>query len=119
MRYFLSLLLIVLVFGCRNYSPENLPKGLVADSIFPEKQMILIMTDVHILEAALQMERNKGKEIKPLQDYYFNQLFSRYKTTSSRFRKNILYYQGDPDKFKKMYDEVVANLDSLKKGVKP
>ncbi|MCX6252738.1 MAG: DUF4296 domain-containing protein [Bacteroidetes bacterium] len=117
-RYLLFLLLIISLSGCRSYSSENLPKGLVADSIIPEKEMIGIMADVHVLEAALQMERNKNHDIRPIQDFYYTRLFSKYKISEKRFRKNISFYQGDPEQFKKMYDQVVEILDSRKKTLK-
>jgi hypothetical protein len=119
MRYGLFLFLLVIIFGCSDHWGKNLPAGLVSDSIIPEKEMVRLMADVHLMEAALQMERNKNKDIKPIQDFYYTRLFSGYKMSESRFRKNILYYQADPEKFKKMYDEVVSVLDSLKKTTKP
>ena len=119
MRYLLVLLLFISVYGCRNFSAKDLPPGLTGDSIIPEKEMIRMMAEVHVIETGIQMERNKNKETKPLQQFYYNQLFSHYKTSETRFRNNLLYYQANPDKFKKMYDDVVTSIDSMRKSVKP
>jgi hypothetical protein len=110
---FLSFILILA--GCKPSAEKELPRGLTKDSVIPRSEMISILVDVHILEAALQIQRNKGADPGVPGDFYYQQLFSRYKISKEKFRKNLSWYESDPEKLRKMYEEVIRKLDTLQK----
>jgi hypothetical protein len=115
MRFLVLLSLVVILAGCKPHADNELPRGLAKDSVIPRPEMIHILVDVHILEAALQIQRNKNADPGVLENYYYQQLFSRYKISKKKFEKNLSWYESDPEKFRKMYEEVISKLDTLQK----
>ena len=107
---FLSFLLILA--GCKSSGEKDLPRGLMKDSIISQTEMIKILADVHVLEAALQIQRSKKGDVIPMEDRYYKKLFSTYKVSRGRFKLNLNYYEMDPENFRKMYEEVVKELDA-------
>src|ERR1017187_6307902 len=111
MRCLVFLSFVLILSGCNHSTEKDLPRGLVKDSIIPRSEMISILVDVHILEADLQIQRNKNMDPVVLGAYYYKKLFSRYKMTGRRFKMNLAWYETDPENLRKMYEEVVSRLD--------
>jgi hypothetical protein len=116
MRIILCLFLLLFLGSCQN--GKNPPDKTVnrPDTVISEKQMVRILTEMHLTEAALILLRNRGTDINGVTAEYYNILFSRYKTSKKNFVRNLEYYQEDPEKFLAMYDEVIRKLDTLAKG---
>ncbi len=119
MRYLAFLSFLVILAGCKNSGEKDLPQGLMKDSIIPQTEMINILADIHILEAALQIQRNKNGNVNTMQDFYYQKLFSNYKVSRGRFKLNLSYYERDPENFRKMYEEVVKKLEISPKMANP
>lgn len=119
MRCLIFLSLIWVIFGCRSSAEKNLPHGLVKDSIIPQPEMINILADVHVLEAALQIQRNKNEDINAMEDFYYKNLFSKYRMNRKRFELNLNYYEMDLDNFRKMYEEVGLKLEASSRMPNP
>ena len=118
MRIILLAGIILFFFSCSDLKHRALPSGLAQDSIIPREQMVKLLTDVHLLEAILQHERNQKKDIGRQTIAGYNNLFSRYGVSGKRFRLNLLYYQSDRQEFLKMYDEVFRDLEARQKKLK-
>ena len=116
MRIILCLFLFLFLGSCQNGKKPAVKTVNRPDTIISEKQMIRILTEMHLTEAALIYLRNHGTDINEVTAEYYNILFSRYKTTKKNFDRNLEYYQEDPEKFLAMYDEVIRKLDTLAKG---
>ncbi len=115
MRYALLAVILVILASCSGKHDLVLPRGLSQDSIIPKEEMVMIIADMHVLEAIFQMQRNRvRKSMDPVSARY-SQLFSKYKISKKRFDLNIAYYQSDPEVFLKIYDEVVKEMDRRKK----
>ena len=113
MRFFPATCLLLFVIAC---NPGRSPRSadiIKPDSLIAERQMIRILVDVHLTEAALVYLRNHGKDSKELQRDYYNVIFSKYKISKKRFSENLTYYQADQENFLKMYNEVINQLKSL------
>lgn len=119
MRCLAFLSFLVILTGCKSSGEKDLPHGLMKDSIIPQTEMINILADVHILEAALQIQRNKNRDVNIMQDFYYQKLFSNYKVSRGRFKLNLSYYERDPENFRKMYEEVVKKLETSPKMANP
>jgi len=84
-------------------------KKKVPEGILPQKEIVELMTEVHILDgyiANIPVDSAK-KVIDPL----YEELFSKYGLDSSSFTKNVDYYFGDPTLTVKTYDQVVKSLE--------
>lgn len=114
--YRLFLIIIPLLVSCSGYNkPKAAAKEFNPDSIIPQIKMECIMTDVHILEAGLLMERNEGKTTDKRIDQLYQGLFNKYGINRELYDYNIRYYSAEPDVFAKMYKEVNRQLAEKQK----
>jgi hypothetical protein len=111
MRSLAFLSIILIIAGCKNSGDTKLPSGLIKDSIIPRSEMINMLVDIHVLEAALIVKRNKTPEVNAADVYYYDKLFTGYKMTRRRFLLNLSYYEMNPENLRKMYEEVVKKLE--------
>ena len=93
--------------------------GKAPDEIINHDQMIVLLTQVHIVDGSLYaVSQNPDSLYKYGTDRYLA-LFKRYHTDSVQFRKSLKYYTTQPVELTTIYDQVLANLkqktDSLTK----
>jgi len=120
MRFVINLYLLCLLVSCSGPKKELLPPRLSADSVIPRKDMIRVLVDVHLVEASLNFQRNKGANVPLLTQRYYQWLYRKYHISHHRFRDNMDYYKMDPENFSKMYPEVLKNLtDQVNKTGEP
>jgi hypothetical protein len=119
MKYFLCFIALLVLFACKNRESLSVTDLQKPDSLISRTQMIRILTDVHLTEAALVYMKTKGETSKNLTDDYYNAVFSKYKISRKNFESNFDYYKRDQEDLIKMYDEVINNLEKLKKPVQP
>jgi hypothetical protein len=112
MRYIWVFSILLIVIGCSHVKTPPTSGDSKPDSLIPQEEMIRIITDVHLTEAALIYLRNHGKNNKDLAPDYYNVLFSKYRMSKKRFSENLEYYQQDQENFIKMYEAVLNKLTS-------
>jgi hypothetical protein len=112
MRPVLIACILCLLASCSGPKKELLPSGLSADSVIPRDEMIRVMVDVHLVEATLTLQRNKGGDIPVLTESYYQWLCRKHHISDRRFRGNLNYYKTDPENFSKMYNEVLKILSA-------
>ena len=110
MRLFMVCCLLSFLVSCSETKKELLPPKLSADSVIDRDQMILILADVHLIEATLTLQRNRRENTSLLTQSYYQWLCRKYSMSLLRFRENLNYYKSDPQDFSKMYKEVAKNL---------
>jgi hypothetical protein len=115
-RLSIIVLLFVLVTACGHKD-----KGFMPERLLTEQEMIDVMTDVQIIEADLNYQKSRERElsdsikIEP-KDYvqlskeYYNQLFEHYGITDSIFSQNIRYYTERPEALEHIMDSVMNRL---------
>ena len=103
------------MFACKNQQSPSDTDLQKPDSLISRSQMVRILTDVHLTEAALSYLKNKGGSPKSLSNDYYNAVFSKYKISRKNFDANFNYYKSDQENLIKMYEEVIKNLEILKK----
>jgi hypothetical protein len=119
MKYLLWFIIILSLFACKNQQSPSGSDIQKPDSLIPRWQMVRILTDVHLTEAALASLKNKGETAKSISDDYYNAVFSKYKISRKNFESNFDFYKSDQDDLIKIYEEVIKNLDRLKKQGEP
>jgi len=75
--------------------------------------MISIMTDMHLMESALSLRRNRGQSTNDVKELWFAQLFEQHKTTATIFEENLSFYNEQPVRMEKFLEEVMANLSQM------
>jgi len=116
MKNLLLFLPLILLFAC---APEQNPEEtlqLPADSIIPEAQMIILLADVHLIEAALLIARNRGTNTRDIGHFYYDGLFKKYRISQERYQKNLEFYREDPDYFIQLYKKVNKELKEREKN---
>ena len=112
--FVLLIFIIPLIVSCNPKSHGVKAGDLPSDSIIPEKKMVSLLTDVHVLEAGLMIRKNKGQQDRKWADDAYASLFRRYRITNRQMIRNLEYYQKDPVTFGRIYDTVIKHLNSLK-----
>jgi len=111
----IGLLFALLSCGSPPEKPEKEP-SLPADSVIPEKKLTAMLVDVHLLEGALTMIRNKGEMDSKWNQEAYRKLFLKYHVTRSQFVRNLAYYAQDSRSYTRIYDTVLFRINKLKPG---
>jgi len=101
--YILGLLIFISISfsGCKN---QRVPKG------FPKPdKMAVIMTEIHIIESALQYGSQSHITTKETHGYYKN-ILQKYGYTYEQFDSIRKWYANNPALFQKVYDKVIINI---------
>lgn len=78
--------------------------------VLPEKQMIALLSEVHLLDGYLQtLYIDSAKKIM---DTMYYQLLSKYGLDSVSFSNNVEHYYSNPVKTEKMYEKIQENLNT-------
>ncbi len=111
----ISLLLAVNLTGCRNGQKE-IAAGF--DKI-PREQMIRLMADVELTEAALKIKQVKisRDSVKLFAAKCYDSLYQSYGVTPEQFNENLKYYQLDMEDFQAITDSVIINLTRRKDSI--
>ncbi|MGE5424674.1 MAG: DUF4296 domain-containing protein [Syntrophothermus sp.] len=121
MRVFLVSFLLLLIalsqVSCRQ-KPSHIYAGIPQDSVISEEVMVKMLSDVHLIEGALQMERSKGLDPVKLSPQYYKAFFSKYKVSEKRFLSSLEYYKQDQASFIKMYNQVIDTLTQRSQKIK-
>jgi hypothetical protein len=118
--YIFFILLLIFVSACREASnPEDIVHEGIPDSVLSENRMVLIMADIHLLEAGLETERNAGKLSPDRSDSLYSGLFGKYGINGKTYERSLQFYSQDPERFAKMYNRVIALLESQQKRIFP
>ncbi|MBW6492274.1 MAG: DUF4296 domain-containing protein [Lentimicrobium sp.] len=109
-----SVLLLQFLHGCR---PTVSKPG--ESNIIPRGEMIRIMSDVEITEAALRFMQSKVSRdsLEVITEKSFDSLYIFYGITPAQFKENLIYYQQDLKNFEKMIDEVMLIITKSKDSV--
>ena len=97
------------------------------ERLLNEQEMIAIMTDVQIIEADINYQKQQDRDHDPNdttkvvpKDYlkisheYYDQLFEHYGITDSILQQNMRYYTEHPEELEKIMDSVLQRLMKLK-----
>ena len=119
MKHFLWFFIFSTLIACENHQSTYTGDPKKPDSIISRDQMVRILTDVHLAEAALAYLKTRGEQTKGFSNDYYNAVFSKYKISRKRFTSNFDYYKRDQEDLIKIYDEVIKNLEVMKPLGKP
>jgi hypothetical protein len=90
-----------------------------SDSLISPEKMVHVLADVHMVEAALLIERNEGRESKEKPGIYYQGIFTKYRISRDRYDENIRYYRQNPAKLLKVYEKVIAELETRQQKFPP
>ena len=101
----LYVLLLILLSGC----------GMRPWGILSRSEMVAVLLDVHIAEAAMKVVDTSAKRIEK-QEYY-NTVFAKHNTTKEQFDKSLDWYARHPKVLVEIYDDVKKEAERLQDRV--
>lgn len=104
-RTYLLLSFLILITACSK------PEVKVPADIIPRDSMIVVLADIHLIEATIQLKglgRNDTLKAEAYGRYRY--VFNKHKISSTQFRKSLEYYRSEPEYFHTMYNEVITRL---------
>ena len=105
MKKGLYVLLLILLSGC-----SMRPWGVLS-----QEDMVAVLLDVHIAEAAMKVVDTSAKRIEK-QEYY-NTIFEKHNITKEKFDKSLDWYARHPKLLVEVYDEVKVEAERLQERV--
>jgi uncharacterized lipoprotein NlpE involved in copper resistance len=111
-KIFMLLGIILMLLGCDN-RPSR-PKDAI-----DEATMAKILAEIHLTEAKVgRLSFKDYDSTKFAYKYLEQQIMIKYKTDTARYRASYNYYVTNPEQMTKLYENVLKNLEELKKKKK-
>lgn len=84
-------------------------------SILPiqEESLVKILSDVHIIEGALQNQKNSLKD--SIAKAHYDQVYKKHDISEKDFVSTLEMLEKDPKLLEKIYEKVLIELDSIEK----
>lgn len=101
----LYVLLLILLSGC----------GMCPWGVLSRNEMVAVLLDVHVAEAAMKVVDTSAKRIEK-QEYY-NIIFEKHNTTKEQFDKSLDWYARHPKVLVEIYDDVKKEAERLQERV--
>lgn len=108
--------LIVLILSCKGKSDTHVPKDII-----PPDSMAVLLTDVHMLQASLQLGYTRNDSAISSTEA-FNDLWKKHHMTAADYNRYVNYYSRNPTLLDTVYERVLNNLSQQKAelmGTKP
>tara|TARA_B100000508_G_C11426874_1_gene261296 strand:- start:551 stop:940 length:390 start_codon:yes stop_codon:yes gene_type:complete len=113
MKSTFTLIVIFCLFGLGCQEKDNTPEYL-----WDEARMVEVMTEVQIAEALVRLGYHRSTDSMHLNDSVFNAALRTVNTNRADFDSNFNYYQGQPDKMEKVFEQVINNLSARSAEIK-
>ena len=91
------------LFSCKP-KEAKIPAG-----ILPKEQMVSVLTDVHLAEAALTLN-TKNDSAALVAAGYYNFIYQSHRITKKQFDESLDFYTKHPELLEKIYEEVINEL---------
>ena len=106
----ISLVLIIVLVSCSNEKKKQVPTVLLS-----EPQMVDVLMDVQIMEAAIAYKKNMNQMTEYLKTVGYDTLFAHYGINDSIFKLNMTYYYDvEPQTFIRILDSVETRFARMK-----
>ena len=100
----------MLLVSCGNEKKKQAPTVLLS-----ETEMVDVLTDVQIMEAAIAYKKNINQPTEYFKTTGYDTIFSHYGITDSIFKANMIYYYDvEPLTLVRVFDSVEARLAKMK-----
>jgi hypothetical protein len=83
--------------------------------VLSHDEMVAVLFDVHLVEAAMKVVDAQAKRIEK-QEYY-NSVFEKHNITKQQFDKSLNWYSSKPHKLMAIYDDLKVVAEDLQKRV--
>ncbi|MFT5971127.1 MAG: hypothetical protein ACI8ZO_001646 [Flavobacteriales bacterium] len=108
----LLFVLIVAVSGFVGCAPKSAEKTPKPKGLLKEKEMVEIMSDLQLIEAAKTMHHFNPDSVDQDKRRYMQEVYSKHNVSDTLFLKSLEYYSGKEKKMLEIYDKVIESLQT-------
>lgn len=101
----LGFLLFLLFFISCSKGEEKIPEG-----ILNESKMVQTIVDLHLAEAAVNLSNYGQSNLPNDLDKMRTEVYLKHKISKKKFEESYTYYANHPEKFEKIYENVITEL---------
>ncbi len=106
MKYFLSVILCFLIWACQDVKRPEIPEDLIS-----EEQMVEILTEVYLVNAARSFDNRTIIENKMKLDSF---IYKKFNIDSLQFVKSNAYYTSNLDVYNRLFVAVEDRMSKIK-----
>lgn len=111
-KNFLFILLSFFLFACTNPDSVSIP-----DSVLPEEKMAEMMTDIHLLEATMNIQVGNTDKMGPDGKAINFNIYKKHQVTKEQFEESYKFYTENPELLAEVYQLVLNNLSRMQAEV--
>lgn len=100
---------LIFLLSCAHSKDEVI----IPDDIIPPPEMINIIIDFHIAEAALVDCQNKKEDVNTTTIMYYNSIMKKHNITRAKFDKSMKFYTENIQLLQLIYEEVGNELSTM------
>lgn len=106
---FLLLFCMLALIACSGNEAEK--ENLIPTDILQHKQMVALIKDLQLAEAAITLSHQDTTNARNLAPGVYKFVFEKHKITPAQFEKNMSFYTSHPVLMHKVYQEVSDELE--------
>ena len=95
-------IILFTLFAC-NEAVETIP-----DNVLSKEDMVSVMVDVQLIEAALSI--NQSEEAKETAYYNYDSVLKQHNLSKEKFDESFKYYSEHPELMEQIYEEMLSEL---------
>jgi hypothetical protein len=107
MRKLAIIFVLSILFSCRNHGYEHVPYNIIQPDT-----MVNVLTDVHVLQAKIQLGYYADSIHTPQKG--FDELWKKHHITEEEYNTSIKYYTYHTALLSDVYEKVLSNLSEQK-----
>lgn len=107
-RFFSTILIALFLASCYHEAPEaqfDMTKVIPADS------MVSLLTDLHIADGVIAVQKKDKTETGHLSTEYFNEILKKHNIDRETFEESMRYYAYHTDQLDDIYEKVITELN--------
>jgi len=86
-------------------------------TIIPQEQMVQVLVDFHLAEAAIQRAKQDGRDVNMISNFYYASLLKKHHITRKKFNESLLFYSNNLKELENIYKDVVTELSKTQSKI--
>lgn len=112
-KYYINLLVFTVILLYMSSCGDKDEHAELPEYVVDRETFTSIITDMHLVEAALVEKQQQGLLSFDLSEIYYDSLFASYAVTKIEVDSSISYYSRNPALYDAIYVNVITNLSKI------
>jgi hypothetical protein len=110
-------ILIILVLAISATACSKDKRATIPPDVIPPEQMMLVLVDVHLVEASLVQAKLANKDIDYLSNYYYWSIMKKHHITYKKLNESIKFYSSNLKELYLIYEDVASELSTTQSRI--